>query len=280
MIIKCIQPHWPDDPQGVDREVNFYTSVLPSLSFDHPQVYFSGCDPETNERIILLEDLDRYHFSSRTHQWTPAEARQFINVYAQLHVGGAALSEHASWLFEISTERLPVDVLSLYEDLVRHEIWAPVAGLEKLYRWCLDIAPEMARLQHTVLHNDVYPPNIGLPENPTESAVLVDWEMAGYGLPEMDLAFMFLQPFHSADKLQRPAVLNQYWRCRFEMEGRLPDNESRQARQRFADTLWGLYLIKIAHKSVFNAFPGGSAPDNYWISMRPVLHEWLGRLAG
>jgi hypothetical protein len=278
LIAKIIQPDWTHDPDGPDREASFYAEIQPRLNFPRPHVYFTGCDPATRERVILLEDLQGYATRPRAHAWTPAEAACFIKTYANLHTAGSNGFNHP-WLFPITADGLPSPgLLTLAGDLGSKGIWSPPPSLGRLIEWVLAAAPEMSRLPHTILHNDVYPPNIALPHDLSGEAVLLDWEMAGWGLPEMDLAFMFLQPFRSAASLDRETVLEAYWRERYNLEGHVPPRTARRARQFFADALWGLYLIPVAHRSIHQPFPAGSPPHQYWESMRGVLFEWLERL--
>ncbi len=278
LIAKIIQPNWPHDPDGPDREANFYAEIQPRLGFTRPHVYFSGCDPITRERLILLEDLPGYATRPRTHTWTTEEASCFIRTYAKLHTAG--INDFSrSWLYPITADRLPSPgLLTLAGNLISKGIWPPLPSLGRVIEWVLDFTPEMSRLPQTLLHNDVYPPNIALRDDLSGEAVLLDWEMAGWGLPEMDLAFLFLQPFRSAARLDREAVLEAYWRERYNLEGHAPSRSARHPRQFYADALWGLYLIPVAHRSIHQPFPAGSVPDLYWASMRGVLFEWLERL--
>jgi hypothetical protein len=279
LIAKIIQPDWPHDPDGPDREAGFYAEIHPRLNFTRPHVYFTGCDPLTRERVILLEDLQGYATRPREHAWTPAEASCFIKTYAKLHTSGSSDEFIRPWLFPITADRLPSPrLLTLADDLISMGVWLPLPSLGRLIEWVLASAPEMSRLPHTILHNDVFPPNIALPDDLSGEAILLDWEMAGWGLPEMDLAFMFLQPFRSAASLDRASVLEAYWRERYNLEGHVPPRNARRARQFFADALWGLYLIPVAHRSIQQPFPAGSPPHQYWQLMRGVLFEWLERL--
>jgi aminoglycoside phosphotransferase (APT) family kinase protein len=138
--------------------------------------------------------------------------------------------------------------------------------------------PQFASGNATVLHNDVYPGNVGLPYDPGGEAALVDWEMVGWGMAELDLAFMFTQPYRSARQIDRTAALDYYWDQRQRLEGRVPGAEERQARQRHADALWALSLVPRAQEVARSPFPPGSAPADYWDAMYGVLYERLADL--
>ena len=103
----------------------------------------------------------------------------------------------------------------------------------------------------------------------------MDWEMVGRGLAELDLAFMFLQPFGSHRKLDRAAALAFYWRERERIEQPMVSAGERDRRQRYADALWALWLIPVAHKMAHYPFPPASPPRIYWESMFAVLADRL-----
>ena len=59
----------------------------------------------------------------------------------------------------------------------------------------------------------------GIPIGNSGDAVLLDWDMAGWGLAEMDLAYMFLGPYANHRRLDRQKALNYYWRQRQAVAG-------------------------------------------------------------
>ena len=92
VILKLIAPAWPEDLNGPDREISFYGNVLPCLDLRQPRVFYAGPDPESDYRLIVLEDMaDSHRFPPPTHVWTPAEGRCLLRAYAQLHVQGRQL---------------------------------------------------------------------------------------------------------------------------------------------------------------------------------------------
>ena len=94
-------------------------------------------------------------------------------------------------------------MLDLVAELVNLGVWQPLSGIEPLVERTLARQPAFAKEGLTVLHNDVYPGNIGLPYDLGGDAALVDWEMTGWGMAELDLAFMFMQPYRSARQIDR-----------------------------------------------------------------------------
>jgi thiamine kinase-like enzyme len=133
----------------------------------------------------------------------------------------------------------------------------------------------MADYPETLLHNDVCPPNCGLPPNADGECVLVDWEMVGWGLAEMDLAYMFMQPFASERMLDRSEMLEYYWQQRHVLEGVRQPADVERATQRYADAVLALWLVPVAHRVTARPYPEGSAPGDYWEGMFGVLHGRL-----
>jgi hypothetical protein len=173
----------------------------------------------------------------------------------------------------------PEALLCMVEALVALGVWTPLPRIEGLVTHTLEGMEAFSRYPATLLHNDVYPPNIALPLGPGEEAALLDWEMAGWGPAELDLAFMFLQPYRSAQRLERTETLAYYWAVRQALEGMCPPIGERQDIQRQADAVWALSLVPVALKVANRPYPAGSAPHAYWDAMFGVLHGSLRSLS-
>lgn len=281
-IVKSIAPQWPDDAHGPDRERRFYTRLSPDFDFHQPHVFHAGIDPETQHRVIVMEDLTLdYVFPPPTHFWTPDEMRCMLRTYARLHVQGQDCVPppgQRAWLMSRHETRLDAPILGMAEDLVAQGVWSPLPNLDRLLDQTRTTAGDLAGYPVTVLHNDVYPPNVGLPHDLRDEAVLIDWEMAGWGLAEMDLAYVFMQPFGAASKIDRRDALRYYWTQREMLEGRLRPFEERLDVQRHADAVLALTLVPVAHRVAAEPFPAGSPPRIYWNSMFGVLNERLHEL--
>lgn len=280
LILKRIQPKYSDDPGFPNRECTYYARVLPNLDLPHAQVYFAGIEPETQERLILLEDLTNYHLPPPTRPWTQAEGECVARAYARLHtiakIGHSPCTQDLDWLLPRHETRLDAEALGkMVHDLVQQNIWEPIPALEGMIAQIVNATPIFSSLPTTLLHNDVYPPNVALPPNLNSDAILLDWEMASYGLPEMDLGFMFLQPYRAHQYLNKEGVLDAYWAVRICQEGTILTIEERKIRQYYADAVWGLWLVPVAHKMAVHPFPPGSAVQKYWESMFGVLETHL-----
>jgi hypothetical protein len=203
-----------------------------------------------------------------------------LRTYARFHVAGrAALPDDRAWLLPRYEARVrTTDVLAQADELRRWGVWGPLPRLPQLVARTLDGIRRLESHPVTLLHNDVSPANVGLPRDLRGSGVLVDWEMLGWGLPELDLAYMFTQPFRSAEGLDRTRMLDYYWDRRQALEGTIPPPAQRRWRQRHADAVLALWLVPVAHRVAAHPFPAGSAPRRYWRSMFGVLYERLGAL--
>ncbi len=102
--------------------------------------------------------------------------------------------------------------------------------------------------------------------------------MVGWGLAEMDLAYMFLGPFGNHRRLNRQKALDYYWRQRQQLSGQRPPADELKALQFYADALWALWLIPVASKVARSPYPPGSPPRLYWDAMYVVLSQRLKEL--
>jgi hypothetical protein len=283
-ILKVIAPEWPEDAEGPNRELNFYTQIRPCLKLERPHLYAAGVDGESQCRFILMEELTAdYRFFPPAHLWTQAEAACVLRTYAHLHVQGQAAvpaEGERGWMWSYHRpawdgERL----LAMAGLLAEQGVWRPLPGLARLIERTVAADEGFASAGVTVTHHDIFPPNVALPPDLANGrGVIIDWEMAGWGMAEMDLAYFFLQPFGSSRRIERAEALALYWAERGRLEGRMVTAEEQAARQAHADALLALSLIPVAHKAVTRPFAPGSFPSLYWDSMLGVLEKRLGEL--
>jgi len=286
IIAKRIAPGWPDDPGGHERECRFYRCLRPWLDLPGPHLYYAGPEPGSDHHVVIMADVaGPYRFPSPTYVWTQAEIRSILRTYARLHSQGERClppPAEREWLMARHEERVSArahELPPMVATLVERGVWRPLPRFPYLLQQTLADMPRLAQEPATLLHNDVYPPNLGLPAGLARNdALIVDWEMLGWGLAQMDLAFMFLQPFRSHQSLDRDAALNYYWAQRQKLEGRQQTAVARQAIQRYADALWALWLVPVAYRMALSPYPAGSGPRIYWDSMFGVLEERLQQL--
>jgi Ser/Thr protein kinase RdoA (MazF antagonist) len=233
-----------------------------------------------------MEDVAQTHrFPTPRHKWTQPEIEQILRTYAHLHAGGRSrlqTEEELGWMMDRHETRLfdtAGELPGMVEALVARGVWPKMPAFGPLLEQTLRDAELLSDQPPTLLHNDVYPPNCGLPVTGEGEVILVDWDMVGSGLAEMDLAFMFMQPYGSQRRVDRRAALAHYWRCRQQLDERTPSKIELEVRQRYADALWALWLVPVAFRMSESPFPHGSAPRIYWDSMYRVLGERLQALS-
>ena len=286
VIVKHIRPDWPGDPCGHEREVRFYNTLLPRLRIPHGRIHYAGPQPFTDNQMVIMEDLSASHyFPSRSRAWSQGEIYAVLDSYARLHHHGRDCLPPAGereWLFPRQEKRLwatATDLPRMADEIAAKGLWPPVTRFDSLLDATLSTMKKLVQEPPTLLHNDVYTPNLGLPKRPKDGAILLDWEMVGWGLAEMDLAFMFLQPFGSHRLVNRQQALEYYWRQREKLGMRLDSAVARAARQSYADALWALWLVPVAHQMALHPHPVGSAEEIYWRSMFQVVGEQLRTLS-
>ena len=280
IVAKVTAPNWPDDPDSVDRENRFYQRILPCLDIPHAGVIYSGVDQTAGHRLLLLEDLAvGYVFQPVRHRWSPDEVRCIVRAYARLHaLGQAALPprEERGWLMPRHEAYLDVvDLASMVTELGERRLLSPLPGIGNLIEWTMAQAGPAQAPPATLLHNDVYPTNVALPRDLTRDAVLIDWQMVGWGLPELDVAYLFMQPFRNARAIDQNDALSYYWEQRELLDGIQLSRDERDERKRYADALLALSFLPAAARVAKSPYAERTLARAYWDAMYRVLNERL-----
>ena len=279
-----ILKHIPGSAAGMPREVRFIREILPGLDAPHPRVYFTG-QAESGGWLILLEDLGATHrFPEPQHIWSADELHRVLQLYARLHHAGMQALPPAgqrSWLHTYTLERSRLAELpGIAAGLVARGAWPAPLPIERLVDELVSHSETPSEASPpTLLHSDLYPPNIALPLDSAGVAMLIDWDMAGWGAAELDLAYLFLQPFRSGSALTPAESLAIYWQARCLLGDDLPPAQVRQSRQHAANLQLALWLLPVQAQVVEHPYPPGSPPDAYWQAMRPVLYQALADLS-
>jgi hypothetical protein len=278
--LKVIEPVWQHDPFGSNRELYYYQRIAPRLDIPKPEVYFCTLSEETNQRVILMGDLSISHYIPPSdHLWTRAELISVLRAYARFHTAARPVLpplEQRSWLYTYPDEPMPTAELEgMAAELHARGLFPPLPCLSNLAEYVSATQPSWNKLPVTLNHNDVYPSNAALPRLGGNEVILLDWDMVGWGPAEMDLAYLFLQPYRSNRSLTQLEALRIYWTERQRIEGmRLPE-DTIQATQRLADARLALALLPVAYRAALQPYPPGSKAWRYWESMFGVLGERL-----
>jgi hypothetical protein len=280
VILKFSQPGGPGSLDGADRECLFYERISPDLPVNKPKIYFTGLDDRAQTRLILMEDLTPpYFFPSHPYQWTPEEFRCVLRAYARLHAVGGDYLPHESqrgWMLSPQdTWWKPEEIPALAGVIVSAGLWPSLPKLDNLVEEILENTRLWLSSPATLLHYDAVPPNVALPENLKGEAVILDWQDATWGVAELDIAYLFNQPFSSARHIDRQAALRYYWTQRQSIDGLKRPIEENFAIQRLADITMAFSLIYKGHQAARHPYPQGTYPRLHWDSQFGILYDRL-----
>lgn len=173
-------------------EYDFYTFLSPYLEAHLPKVYFTHADGLEENYQFILEDLCPAHHRIsdpmdfiRLAGWLP-------EFHERLQVGLSILPGEAIPVFD------PLYMLALFENIDRKlgscfsknsgrgytefiEIWPDIAQILRS-SWVYDLQPQQ------LIHGDFHASNIYLFSKNARDFKVIDWQFAGKGFPQMDLA--------------------------------------------------------------------------------------------
>ncbi len=197
------------------REVRFYQQIAGSLPLKTAACYYTTYDPESQDFVLLLEDLVNYRIGDQVAGCTLEEARAVVDAIALMHAstwrgaGVPSLQSHGSDMqrdgmiggFQLGW---PV-VQEQFADLIPSS--AAHAG-GKMPGAIGGLLEEMCRDPVAMAHADVRLDNIFFGTG--NDVVLVDWQSACTSAPEQDLAY-FLTQSVPRDVLAREDLVLRYY---------------------------------------------------------------------
>ncbi|MCC6300389.1 MAG: aminoglycoside phosphotransferase family protein [Anaerolineales bacterium] len=281
VIVKTIDPNGPPSAFEAERELRFYQTLHPRLAIPKPETYFLTTDEATGFHIVVMEDLSLTHrIPSHPYQWTRDEIESVLRAYAQLHASPCSNLNYP-WLAPrretlLDFEKIPEQVGVVQ----RAGVWGELPRLHALIESARESCKKYENEPMSLLHGDTTPANAALLQDLTShSATLIDWQDAGIGMPEFDLAYLDLQPFDSARLIPRSDLLHLYWKLRAEIEPDIPSPDDRRARQLHADAVTALWLTAPAARVTVHPYPLGSYPQLHWSSQYGIVYNRLKSLA-
>lgn len=292
VILKCARPPWGDDVYGSEREYRVYTDLLPHLPIPQAKRYFTHLDETTQHTQIVMQDLNAEHvFFPETHAWTWAEAQGMIRALAQLHAGGETLGvAQRPYMMSPLCERWnPSQMRIMFADLASTDwLAARMTQAEVNVDRVLTELPQLERVATretpTLVHYDVYPPNVALTRDAAlPQAVLIDWAAATADVAEIDLAFLFQQPYKSDRLLDWQTTLRFYWDERARVTGKTYIWDERCAVFRYA-RIQALFTTMLAIHRAWtrclreNMRIASDSPDPYMRFFDAMLSEVLDTL--
>ena len=277
IIVKTIDPNGPSTFLEAERELRFYQTIHPKLSIPKPEVYFLTTDEATGFHVIVMEDLASTHRTpTHPYQWRRVELKSVLRAYAYLHTSKVEELNYP-WLAPrheslLDFEKIPEQVAIVQ----RAGIWEDLPGLPDVIAYACESSKKYESEHLTLLHGDTTPANALLPKSlDSHPATLIDWQDAGVGMPEFDLAYIDLQPFESGRFVARSELLDLYWRYRVEIDSAIPCAEERRARQLHADVVTALWLTTPASRVALQPFPEGTYPHMHWASQYGIIYSRL-----
>ena len=276
VVVKAINPKGPNEAVDAERELCFYKILHPRLNIPKPVVHFLTTDRDSGWHVIVMEDLSSTHrIPKHPYQWTHTELKSVLRAYAILHT--ANLSLNKSWLNPRHESQLDFDAIpEQIAEIQRTGIWDELPQLSDLITFARTSCKKYANTNISLLHNDTTPTNAPLPfDLDSRPATLIDWQDVGIGMPEMDLAYIDLQPFHSGRIIPRSELLSYYWHSR-------PDDisspEDHMHRQLHADLVMALWLTRPASHMALHPYPEGTYQRVHWDSQFGIVYNRLKEL--
>ncbi len=178
------------------REVRFYQQIAKNLSLRTPTCYYADFDSNTDDFVLLIEDLQGYRVGDQVRGCTYEEALAVIDAMADLHSSFWATAPPGVRSHNNPMQRdgmvagfkagWPV-VVEHFSDLIPAA--AEVAGKRMPHR-VAGLLEAMCADPVCLAHADVRLDNIFFGNN---EVVLVDWQSVCTSAPEQDLAYFVTQ---------------------------------------------------------------------------------------
>ena len=182
--------------RAYEIEVNFYRHLQDGLQVRTPRCYYASLDLDTNEFVLLLEDISAGRQGDQLAGCTPDRAALAVAELTGLHAPrwGDASLEQSDWLHrstEANTGMLAAIVQSLYPGFLERyadRLPADVITLSEQVVSSLDALDANRPRPWTVAHNDFRLDNLLFGDG-TTPVVVVDWQTCVYGPGISDLAY-------------------------------------------------------------------------------------------
>ncbi len=284
VILKYLEQDASGNVWPVDRELLYYQKIYPKTEINKPDLYYAGFAEDGKTRVLIMEDLARNYFiPSHPYHWSADEFKSVLRTYARLHASGSRWlppEDERDWMLQPQETRWDIDeILGMAEILVKAQKLDQDLDLYPLVEETRKFLSEFTAYPVTLLHYDAVPPNVALPFDQNQDAILIDWQDATWGMAQLDLAYLFNQPFSSARNIDRQSALDYYWELRQKIS---PDPESstdKETIQRHADIIMCFTLIAVGQRAVNAPYPKGTYPFQHWESMFVILNKRLCELA-
>ncbi len=201
------------------REHGFYTELSQHTRIAHPRCYYSDHDPETQDSVLLLEDVSaRGRELDQVAGATLAEVGPAIDALAAFHAGwweSPELERH-EWLKRLVDDPYPGAVAMAYSaGWPNIETMYPemcVGRVQELGDRYADLIPGLfAKLSEppvVLAHADYRLDNIFL--DPSGAPIVVDWQLIDRSTGPRDLAYLVTQSLEIVDASEYQVAFDRY----------------------------------------------------------------------
>lgn len=236
------------------REVGFYTELSARTSIAHPECFYAAHDPETQDAVLLLEDVSPRGIAfDQVAGCSLSEARPAIRTLAQLHAcfwEDSTLAD-VGFLLRLCDDPYPgavafayesawPTVLELFPELITPAIKAFGDG------YAPRIAAMFAKLSEPPLvlaHADWRLDNLFF--TPNDSVIAVDWQLVDRSVGPRDLAYLVTQSLNISDRAGYEQALTTYLGDLAE-HGITPDHDWAWDMYRYGTMLGFVYPVIVA----------------------------------
>jgi hypothetical protein len=184
------------------REANFYEQLSPRTTVGHPACYHSQHDPETQDSVLLLEDVStRGRLLDQIAGCSVREARPAVRCLANLHAcfWDDSTLDDAGWLLRLTDDPYPGAVAFAYgtawprvQEFFPELITPDVQAFGD--RYAEQIPALFAKLSEPPLvlaHGDWRLDNLFF--TPDDDVIAVDWQLIDRSVGPRDLAYLATQ---------------------------------------------------------------------------------------
>jgi hypothetical protein len=183
------------------REVRFYREVAPQIDLRTPRCYYSDMNRDTQEYILLLEDLAPARVGDHAAGCQIAEAELSLSRIAKFHATwwqSPKLQQFAEWMPVVdapvhrSAEASFQQAWGPFIENFGGKITPAMRSIgERIGQNVIALQTSISDEPHTVVHADFRTDNLffGTPEGGADFAV-IDWQIACRGRGVFDVAYL------------------------------------------------------------------------------------------
>jgi hypothetical protein len=204
-----------------EREIGFYANVAGTTPIGTPRCYWSSFDPETNDFVLLLEDISALEQHDQLRGCPIDDARVAILGIAAHHAACWERDDvlNATWTGPVDEIPMPqaihqmlVGRIPILADRLGDEL--PPGTIAIVERIRDELEPLLARFTGgplTLLHGDYRLDNIFFTPAPEREVVVIDWQIATIGGGAYDVGYLMAQSVQSdARKASERGLLREY----------------------------------------------------------------------